>query len=120
MSSLRLGQGYSLALKTGDGTHLTLLYFNRLKRGYEQEQVKMAAEEYFRQRGLEHVNIEFGEIHEKRSIAVFGEIDQVMKDLQQMFSSYDIDATQRAHIDLRGVDHNKLSKRVPTINNWNH
>jgi hypothetical protein len=109
-----------LALKTAEGTHITLLYFNRLRRGYEQESVKSTADEYFRQRDMPHVTLAFGEIREKRSIRVHGEIEQVIEDLKPLFSSYDIDLTQQAHIDLRGVDSQKLSSRVPTMNNWNH
>ena len=100
---------------------MTLVYFNHLRRGYEQEMVKAAADEYFQERGLHHLDLKFGEIHEKRSIRVHGEVEQVIKDLQQKFSSsYDIDLTQQAHIDLRGVNPEKLSTVVSTSSNWNH
>ena len=116
----RLGQGYSLALKTGEGTHLTLVYFNRLRRGYEQELVKSMSEKYFEQRGLEYLELVHGEIHEKRSICIHGEVENVIKDLQQLFSAYDIDVAQQAHIDPRGLDPSQLPSRVPTKGNWNH
>ncbi len=99
---------------------MTLLYFNKLRRGYEQELVKSMAEEYFEQRGLEQLELVLGETHEKRSISIHGEVEQVIQDLKQLFSAYDIDTTQQAHIDLRGLDPLLLPMRVATNGNWNH
>ena len=42
----KLGNGYSLALNTGGGTHLTLVYFHSCKRGYEQRLVKQMSTTY--------------------------------------------------------------------------
>ena len=98
---------------------MTLVYFNRLRRGYEQELEKSIAEEYFEQRGLEYLYLVHGETHEKRSICIHGEVETVIKDLQQFISAYDIDVGQQAHIDLRGLDPSQLPSRVSTKGNWN-
>ncbi len=78
------------------------------------------AEEYFGQRDLEYLDLVHGEPHEKRSICIHGEVENAIKDLQQLFSAYDIDLAQKAHIDLKDLDSSQLPKRVPTKGNWNH
>lgn len=117
MSSRKLGNGYSLALHTGCGTHLTLVYFNKLKRGYEQDMVKNMAREYFESNNITEIDLEFDGSHAKRSVKVIGEIEAIISDLQNIFSSFDIDVNQVPHIDLRGNDVDDLNK-VITINDF--
>ena len=49
MSRRNLGNNYALGWSTGNGTHLTLLYFEKVKRGYEQSRVKQLANEFLRE-----------------------------------------------------------------------
>ena len=121
----KLGLSYSLALKTvgkeGSETHLTLVYFNRLKRGYEQSLVKGIAENYFLKMGISKVEIEFGKPCLKRSIEVKGEkISKISKDLYILFQRYNVSKEpQCLHIDLKTVNRpTDLLKKVPLFNNW--
>ena len=118
-SKRKLGSGYSLALKTGGDpeTHLSLVYFHALKRGYEQERVKSIAAEYFAERGLDVIELEYGESVFQRSVSVHGVITDVIKDLAELFSSYDIDAQQVAHVDLRGNRKGDLLTSV-AVDSW--
>jgi hypothetical protein len=120
MSSRKLGNGYSLALNTGAGTHLTLVYFNNLKRGYEQDLAKSIAIDYFRVNGLEEIELEFGDTHAKRSVRVHGEIETIISDLRDLFTSFDIDPDQIPHIDLRGHDTADLNKKIRVIDNFTY
>lgn len=114
----KLGDGYSLALNTGNGTHLTLVYFHKLKRGYEQDMVKQMASKYFTDNKLETIELNFGEPHNIRSIKVHGQIEQIIKDLSELFSSFNIDSNQVPHIDLRGKSIEFVDKIVPVVDNW--
>jgi hypothetical protein len=118
MSSRKLGNGYSLALHTGNGTHLTLVYFNKLKRGYEQNLVKSITIDYFRANKIEEIELEFGDLHESRSIRVHGAIESIISDLKDSFKSFDIDLGHIPHIDLRGRIMADLSKKVSVIDNF--
>lgn len=114
----KLGDGFSLALNTGNDTHLTLVYFFKLKRGFEQDLVKQKAVQYFQDKNITNIALEFGGTHNERSIKVLGEIETVAKDLAELFSSFDIDKNQVPHIDLRGNRLENMSKNVSVVNNW--
>ena len=124
----KLGLSYSLALKTGgkekSETHLTLVYFDRLKRGYEQNLVKEIVENYFKKIGISEVEIEFGKPCLKRSIEVKGKlIEKISKDLHIIFNGYNkfnvSEESQCLHIDLKTVNKpTDLLKKVPLFNNW--
>jgi hypothetical protein len=116
--SRKLGDGYSLALNTGNGTHLTLVYFHKLKRGYEQDMVKQMASQYFADNDLEIINLNFGELYNIRSVKVHGEIERIVKELSELFNSFDIDANQVPHIDLRGNSMDSIDRVVSVVNNW--
>lgn len=116
--SRKLGDGYSLALNTGNGTHLTLVYFHRLKRGYEQDMAKRIASQYFADNGLETVKLDFGELYNIRSVKVHGHIERIIKDLSELFRSFDIDANQVPHIDLRGNSIETIDRDISVVDNW--
>ena len=115
-STRKLGDGYSLALNTGNGTHLTLVYFFKCKRGFEQNSVKAKAAGYFAEHGIQSITLEFGEAHEERSVRVLGEAAKIIEDLREIFKNYDIDKKQIPHIDLRGT--NVTSNHVSVVDNW--
>jgi hypothetical protein len=110
----KLGNGYSLALKTSDNTHLTLVYFNNLKRGYEQNLVKNMCIEYFNDKNVLMLCIDFGE----RSIKVLGKVIDIVTDLEILFPSFYIDKDQVPRIDLHGNDINNINIVVSTIDNF--
>jgi len=116
--SRKLGDGYSLALNTGNGTHLTLVYFHKLKRGYEQDMVKQMASKYFTDNQLETIELNIGEPYNIRSIKIHGQIEKIIKDLSELFSSFNIDANQVPHIDLRGKSIEFVDKIVSVVDNW--
>ena len=120
-SSRRLGNGYSLALKTGGspGTHCTLVYFNNLKRGFAQTQVKQQAADYFASKGITSVAVTYGGDCFKRSVEVCGDLEQVSQDLLQLFGGYDIQKEQLLHVDLKGNAPDDLLRTVSTVDNWN-
>eukprot|EP00697_Spironema_sp_BW2_P003037 gnl/Spiro4/14058_TR7545_c0_g1_i1.p1 gnl/Spiro4/14058_TR7545_c0_g1~~gnl/Spiro4/14058_TR7545_c0_g1_i1.p1 ORF type:complete len:126 (-),score=25.84 gnl/Spiro4/14058_TR7545_c0_g1_i1:169-546(-) len=123
MAARRLGQGYSIALKTSDTTHCSLVYFQTCRRGYEREQVKMMATEYFRSRGLTTVDFELGGSYGIRSVLVrtdVGLLASIARDLNSLFASFDIDRSPPPlHIDLRGSDISSIqTKDLPLIDNW--
>lgn len=121
-STRKLGCGYSLALNTGNNTHLTLVYFNNCKRGYEQDLVKSMADDYFQSRGITAIDFDLGDKYNERSVRVCGaEIERIIKDLSQnVFSRFDIDVNQVAHIDLRGnASSSAIQNRgVSVVNNF--
>lgn len=118
--SRKLGNGYSLALKTSDNTHVTLVYFHNLKRGYEQDMVKSMADDYFLSRGRTHIDMVLGDNHGERSKLVLGDVIDITKDLVELFSTFDIDKTQVSHVDLRGTSESDLNLHVPVANNYLH
>jgi hypothetical protein len=79
MTSRKLGDGYSLALNTGNGTHLTLVYFYKLKRGYEQDLAKNIAMSYFKSKNIETVKLEFGDKYNERSVRITGQIESIIR-----------------------------------------
>ena len=121
-SSRKLGNGYSLALNTGAGTHLTLVYFHNCRRGYEQDLVKGMAAAYFQSANVTAIDLELRGAHCERSVLVGGDLlVRVVRDLEQLFASFDIDRGQVPHIDLRGAQPGSLRlSGVPTVGNFMH
>lgn len=121
-STRKLGCGYSLALNTGNGTHMTLVYFNNCKRGYEQDLAKTMANDYFQARGITTIDFDLGEKFNERSVRVRGaEIERIISDLtQNVYARFDIDSNQVPHIDLRGnASANAIQNRgVSVVNNF--
>lgn len=116
---IRKGNGFSLALNTGKGTHLTLIYFNRCKRGYEQDLIRQMAINYFLNENLVSVKLELGDIIDKRRVLITSPlIQKIIDDFQVLFSSFDIDLTQEAHIDLRGHSLDDLDKTISFLDNF--
>ena len=120
MSARRCGDGFSLALVTGPNTHLTLVYFNMCRRGYEQNLAKQMAIDYFRSKNLTNVDLILGERHNERSVCVHGIIEKIILDLCDVFSKFDIDRNQIPHIDLRGTDIKFINTRVSLIDNFTY
>lgn len=120
-STRKLGCGYSMALHTGSGTHLTLVYFNNCKRGYEQDMVKQMASDYFASRNLTSVDFTLGESYNERSVLVKGQIiESIVSDLtSKIFANFDIDRNQICHIDLRGAAKSAIqTQNVSLVNNF--
>jgi hypothetical protein len=121
-SGRKLGHGYSLAIHTGGGTHLTLVYFNNCKRGYEQDMVKQMASDYFQSRNLTTVDFTLGDSYNERSVRVKGQvIESIISDLtHKIFTSFDIDQNQVPHIDLRGNTSTAViqTQKVSLVNNF--
>ena len=124
MGNRKLGCGYSLALSTGNKTHITLVYFNNLKRGYEQSLVKKLALEYLSKQD-EIIELKYGGPCFKRSIHVHGKIEQIQSDLIDIFSKmgFDVDNTERGrtpHVDPRGLQISELFNSLNLHNpDWN-
>lgn len=115
----KLGDGYSLAIKTGPYTHLTLVYFYNLKRGYEQSRVKEITNEYYAKNNIDYIDLNInGEPYGNRCIRVTGKIVDIVNDLSNLFSSYDIDTCQIPHIDLRGTSVSDIPGRVYLPDNF--
>jgi hypothetical protein len=114
----KLGQGYSLALDTGNGTHLTLVYFHQLRRGFEQNMVKQLAENYIYENCNSEIYMRYDNVflnEQKRCVVIKNhEIKSLQDGLQMLFyTNFSIDTTsihaKTPHIDLRGTDYNDLS-----------
>lgn len=124
----RLGDGYSLALRTGHGTHMTLVYFPRLRRGFEQQLAQSIAAGYFEEHKIERIHVNYGDVVLERSIAVegFAENDptitlaQIAKDLRKLMQDNGLEVSaseQLLHVDPRG--NAKLDRIIASVNNWN-
>jgi len=118
----KTGCGYSLALNTGGGTHLTLVYFNNAPRGYTQDLIKPMATDYFEQQQLTHVDlVATGEGFNERSVRITGRVEAIVTDLAKLFASFDIDQNQVPHIDLRGKGLADVQLRqLPLTGNFVH
>lgn len=114
----KLGDGYSLALKVSEHHHLTLVYFNKLKRGYEQNLVKTMCNEYFCSNNILSVPLHIGEKFGTRSVCITGQIEKITEDLSNLFSGFNITKDQIPHIDLRGHPVSSLPECVNTIDNF--
>lgn len=107
-----IGKNYALALTTGKKTHLTLIYFNNVKRGFEQDRVKTLANAFLRDRhdGEEEdvrgtILLELGDMVSDRCIGVNNaELIRIQRQLYDFFLSlgYDLRPLLPLHIDLRG------------------
>ena len=118
---VRNGKGYSLALNAGpQGMHITLVYFNCCRRGYEQETVKNMAYAYLQELGETHVDITLGAPCYSRSVEVHSEmLERIRDELRELFSSFDISAEpQHLHVDLRSRGEGAVWLRVPLLDNW--
>lgn len=122
-SSRKLGRGYSLALNTGKNTHITLVYFNQCKRGYEQNYVNKAAQKYLIDEGYEEIELKYGDKWGKRSVHVTGDIKEIQYKLIKYFldQGWDVDDRPRAHtphVDLRGNSVDDLKQSVNINTDW--
>lgn len=115
--------GYALMLDTGAGTHITLVYFYRLKRGYDQYLVTELARQYLLGEGYDIIVMEYGPRWGPCSIHVSGEIAEIQQKLIRLFLDfgYDIDLSVRSrtpHVDLKGVPVAKLKRFVNIDTDW--
>ncbi len=128
-SSRNLGTNSVLAWKTGGGTHLTLIYLENVKRGFEQERAKRLAEEYLNSQNVPetlHLAQELGKGKElmwtERCASVVSEqIRQIQKGLWEHFTQlgFTVRALRPLHIDLRGQDVNIIADMVGT-RDWHY
>lgn len=118
-----IGNNYALALKSGGNTHITIVYFNNVKRGFEQERVKTLAEEYLRQTQFPaSVRIQLGEMVTDRCFAVVNDdLIRLQRELHAHFATlgYDLRAIVPLHIDLRGESVHDAVDDVISTTNWN-
>lgn len=105
-----LGNNYPLAFKTPNGTHMTLIYFNNVKRGYEQERVNSLARAFMDEIKFPTVvKLELGEMiePEERCVAIKNaQLIVLQKQLYDYFENegFDLRPLRNLHIDLRGLD----------------
>lgn len=120
-SSRKIGKGYALALKTGGGTHCTLVYFRTCRRGYEQEMVEKMAEDYFDSLGIDQVDLILGGSYASRSVLVGGRLEEIRQGLVQLFAEkFELYRIRPLHIDLRGQSDQVIKvKGVSLKGNWN-
>ena len=119
----KLGNGFSLALKTGGdpGTHMTLVYLTSCKRGYEQSRAREIADAYFQQAGITSVDFDLGAVYNERSrLVVSAQVAKISADLRGLLQdSFSIDPNQVLHIDLRGNAVSAIqTKNVSVVDNW--
>ena len=101
-----LGKNYALAWKTGAKTHLTLIYFNNVKRGFEQERVKALAIAFLNENNIaQHITLNLGDMMTDRCILVLNE--EILRLQQQLYVyfealGFDLRALKPPHIDTRG------------------
>ena len=100
-SSRNLGFNYSLAWNTGNNTHLTLLYFNNCKRGYEQNRVKQLAEDYMLKNLDTNITLELGDMYSDRCVTVKNKkISYIQLELAKYFTSlkFEMSDVKQPHI----------------------
>lgn len=121
MSSRNLGNNYVLAWKTGAGTHMTLVYLNNVKRGYEQERAKRLVDAFLAERGTPAtIPLSLGPMATERCVSVKSE---VLEQLQQALYDYLVSQgfsprpLRPLHIDLRSQSTNVVNKSI-AINDW--
>lgn len=126
-SCRNLGNNYALAWKTGHGTHLTLLYFENVKRGYEQDRLKNLADDFIKESDLcinymdLGIDFENPEMWTDRSVLVKSkDLLQLQKELFQYFQQkkFKLRPLHPLHIDLRGQSVNKIDQYVDVRQDW--
>lgn len=126
-SARNLGTNYPLCWNTGAQTHMTLIYFENVKRGYEQERVKSLAEDFLTAENvptqliLKSPNVKWTYFSD-RCVAVHSlEIQQIQKDLWSYFTKlgFKLRALRDLHIDLRGQSDQIINLTVGT-RDWLH
>lgn len=131
MSARNLGNNYSLALNTGNGTHLTILYIKNCKRGYEQTRVKTIANEFILntlQKEEYHLTTNNIKVipNNSRCVAVTDpDLIQLQTDLlDHLIKNHGFDQNEiekrPLHIDLRGQPKTILEDIIIPSTNWNH
>jgi len=119
-----IGNNYALALQTGGDTHITLVYFNNVKRGFAQERVKQLAEQFLDDVAVfpARVTLQLGDMMTERCIAVVNpELVAIQRELTTLFTTlgYDLAPAVPLHIDLRGKS-DSLVQRLVDTRRWLH
>lgn len=118
-----VGKNYALALKTGEDTHITLVYFNNVKRGFEQERVKQLADEFLDRNAFPRsLALQLGEMLTDRCVSVENaELAQLQRQLHEYFVAlgYDLRPLVALHVDLRGQNDSAVEKTIET-RRWNY
>lgn len=108
MSRRNLGNNYALSWSTGNGTHLTLLYFENVKRGYEQSRVKQLAKEFLTNLQVPEYykwKLDKTKLYSKRCVLVDDRyLTMLQEDMFKFFTSrkFTLRELKPLHIDLRG------------------
>jgi hypothetical protein len=105
-SSRTLGNNYALAWKTGAEIHMTLVYINNVKRGYEQERVKELVNDFME---ATQVPVEFplplGDMISTRCVSVdSSELEMLRQCIYEhlLAQGFDMRPLKPLHIHLRG------------------
>ena len=106
-SSRNLGNNYSLALKTGGGTHMTLVYVVNVKQGVRTRPSKETMlEEFMEESGIpKELPLQTAEMISKRCIGVTsGDVRDLQKSIPNYLTElhFQVRALRQPHIDLRG------------------
>lgn len=123
-SKRNLGGNTALALKTGGGTHMTLVYIENVKRGFEQARVKQLVEDFFNEHKVpDNVDLELTEdMWTERCVAVGSDELQLLQQALFTFLTAEHKLSVRAlrplHIDLRGQPGSVVLQSVATRDNW--
>lgn len=121
-SCRNLGKNYVLAWNTGNNTHMTLIYLENVKRGYEQERVKWLANDFLREqlKAPETIELTLGEMMTDRCILV---TNPLIKEIQEALYAYftELGFTVRPlrspHIDLRNQPKSIVTTTIQ-VSDW--
>lgn len=121
LSSRNVGNNHVVAWKTGGGTHMTLVYINNVKRGFEQERVKRIVNAFLAERQVnDTIRLPLGDMVTERCIAVQSDY---LNELQQAIYNhlvslgFSVRPLRPLHIDLRGQSHKVVQESVQ-IKDW--
>ena len=122
-SSRNLGNNYCLAWNTGGGTHMTLVYMENVRRGYEQDRARRLVEEFLEETGVpEQLELTLGEMMTNRCISVTSATIRGLQEAIYDFLAehgFQLRSLRDPHIDLRGQSDAILVDAVLTRKrNW--
>jgi hypothetical protein len=122
-SSRNIGTNYCLAWKTGGGTHLTLVYIENVKRGFQQDRVKRLVQDLLDTMNVPpEIPLQTGPMMMERCIEIVtSDIIEIQLSIHECLErhGFRLRPLRPPHIDLRGQSETVLQTTVRT-RDWMH